>query len=116
MARSRPSPTGSVPAGHAGYTLTELLVVLAIMGLAAGLAPPILQTARQHFLTREAVYRLAAKLQAAHDQAIDTQTTIRIASPPATFYPDGSATTPPIHFDGATISIAPLSGRVDVSF
>jgi len=34
------------------------------MGLAAGLAPPLLQSARQHFLARAAVYRLAAQLEA----------------------------------------------------
>lgn len=120
MARSRRLRTGSAlagaPAGEAGYTLTELLVVLAIMGLAAGLAPPLLQSARQHFLARAAVYRLAAELEAAHERAVDTQSVVRIGDPAVIFYPDGSARAAVIHVEGGTITVAPFSGRVDVGF
>ncbi len=121
MARSRrlrtgSSPSGAAPASEAGYTLTELLVVLAIMGLAAGLAPPLLQSARQHFLARAAVYRLAAQLEAAHERAVDTQSVVRIGDPAVIFYPDGSASGGDFRFDGATISVGTFSGRVDVGF
>jgi prepilin-type N-terminal cleavage/methylation domain-containing protein len=116
MARSLPSPAGSAPAGVAGYTLTELLVVLAIMGLAAGLAPPLLQTARQHALARAAVYRLVAELEAAHERAVDTQEVVRVGAPAVIFYPDGSARGGEFRFDGATISVGAFSGRVDVGF
>ncbi len=95
------------------------MVVLAIMGLVAILAPPILQGARHKILVRSEIFHLADQLKAAHQQSIDTESTVRFAipsQPTVIFFPDGSATPVVIHTEGATISVAPFSGRVDVSF
>jgi type II secretion system protein H len=114
MAPPRKSPTGSKP--EQGFTLTELLVVLAIMGLLAALAPPVLQSARAGILARATADKLAAKLDAAHDQALDTESTVNVpvGSQMAVFFPDGSAAALTISQPRFTITIAPLSGRVTV--
>lgn len=115
MAPPRKSRIGSKPG--AGYTLTELLVVLAIMGLMAALAPPVLQSARAGIQARAAAYALVARLDAAHDQAIDTQNTVTLAlgsGQSAVFFPDGSAGGITISQRGYSVTVAPLSGRVSV--
>jgi type II secretion system protein H len=101
----------------AGYTLTELLVVLAVMGLMVALAPPLLQSAQGGVRARAAAYHLAAQLQDAHDQAVDTGSTVQVNLSPAQtilFYPDGSATAAAIRRGGMTVSVAPISGRVTI--
>jgi prepilin-type N-terminal cleavage/methylation domain-containing protein len=114
MAPPRKSPTGNRPAQ--GYTLTELLVVLAIMGLMAALAPPVLQSARASVLARAAAYGLAARLDAAHDAAVDGQSTVDVpvGDQTAVFFPDGSAAALTLTQAQFSITVAPLSGRVIV--
>ncbi len=104
--------------GSGGYTLTELLVVLAIMGLMVALAPPLLKTARIGVQEKTSVFRLAAQLEAARDRAIDTQEIVRVplsSGQSVVFYPDGSATGITIHENALSLSVSPISGRVTVS-
>lgn len=107
----------SCHAYESGYTLTELLVVLAIMGLIVALAPPLLQSDKSMLKEKSAAYLLAARLTTAHDEAVDTQTEIRIKISPGQiirFFPDGSASGGSIAEDRFVVSVSPISGQVSV--
>lgn len=54
----------------AGFTLLELLVVLAIMGLILALSPPLLSAAMPRFQIWAAARDVAASLRGARDEAI----------------------------------------------
>ncbi len=113
MAPSQTSPTGS-----AGYTLTELLVVLAIMALVVALAPPLMGAARTGMQARWAAIALAGRLATAREAALDGGTTVAVTLPSGQtvrFYPDGSATGMTARENFCTVAIAPLSGRVSVT-
>lgn len=113
MARSQKSRIGSC-----GYTLIELLVVLAIMGLMVALAPPMLESARTGMQARLTMFRLAARLESAHEKAIDTQTIVQMplaSGRTVLFFPDGSATGAIIHEGGFIVSVLPLSGRISIN-
>ena len=56
---------------EAGYTLVELLVVLAIIGLLVAVALPTMPAARPGLETKAAAQRLAQDLAAVRQQAID---------------------------------------------
>lgn len=132
---TRPSRTG-----EAGFTLTELLVVLAIVGLMVAAAPFILKNAMPSTTSLAAAERLAQDLRIARGSAIaqgaptsvefdaaahsyrpvgGKATTLpeALALPGAkprfriTFYPDGSA-------NGGTVIVgaAPLRHRVSVAW
>lgn len=114
---SLPPPSGA----HSGFSLLEMLVVLAITGLIAGLLYPQIETA--HFAVRQRAVRehIAASAEAARDMALrngapvalradpdgaallignarritlDSTGQIRLTMRPQTilFYPDGSTT------------------------
>ena len=68
MAPIRPCATGE--AREAGFTLTELLVVLAIIGLLITAIPALLQSAMPGTRARAAARTLAQDLRAARGQAI----------------------------------------------
>lgn len=68
MAPIRPSRTGK--RGEAGFTLTELLVVLAIIGLVVATAPVLLKAAMPSLQTRAAARALADDLRMARASAI----------------------------------------------
>jgi general secretion pathway protein H len=71
MAPTRPSRTGSRPRrSEVGFTLTELLVVLAIIGLLVAAVPMILQTALPGTRSLAAARTLAADLRTARGTAI----------------------------------------------
>jgi general secretion pathway protein H len=55
----------------AGYTLVELLIVLAIFGMMAAAALPLLSAAHPGLETRAAAAALAGDLRAARQEAID---------------------------------------------
>jgi len=67
MPANRPSRTGK---RDAGYTLVELLVVLAIMGLLLAAAPAIIRAARPGIEVKTAAQMLANDLRAARATAI----------------------------------------------
>ena len=69
------------PAGdrQSGYTLVELLVVLAVIGLLIAAAPAIVSTARPGTLAKAATFDLANELRAARVSAILTRAEITVA-------------------------------------
>lgn len=69
MAPIRPCATGSRTA-EAGFTLTELLVVLAIIGLIVAAIPVLLQSAMPGARAKAATLALAGDLRGARGQAI----------------------------------------------
>src|SRR5689334_19692424 len=76
MAPTRRSATGSA---EAGFTLTELLVVFAIIGLLIVAAPALLKTALPGTESLAAARALADDLREAHGLAVSRGETIRIA-------------------------------------
>ncbi len=71
------SATGSRPASEAGFTLTELMVVLAIMGLLAGVVVLAMTDGRPSG-AREAD-RFAARLVRARDEALLTNRAVEVS-------------------------------------
>ncbi len=69
MAASQPLPIGKRTAS-AGYTLVELLVVLAVMALLLAAAPAIINTMRPGVAAKTAAHALANDLRAARIAAI----------------------------------------------
>lgn len=67
MPANRPLPTGEC---EAGYTLVELLVVLAIMGLLLAAAPALINAARPGVEAKTAAHMLANDLRYARARAI----------------------------------------------
>jgi prepilin-type N-terminal cleavage/methylation domain-containing protein len=61
-----------------GYTLVELLIVLAIMGLLAMVAAPLLSGPTERLQATAATRFLAERLRAARELAVDKGTTQRI--------------------------------------
>ncbi len=57
--------------GEAGYTLVELLIVLAILGFVALSAPALISKAQPSFAAKTAVARLASDLRAVRNSAIE---------------------------------------------
>lgn len=66
----------------AGYTLVELLVVLAIIGMMTAAALPLLSAARPGLETRAAAAALAGDLRAARQEAIDRGAPERVVFDP----------------------------------
>jgi general secretion pathway protein H len=69
-------------ARDAGYTLMELLVVLAIMAFVAAAAMPLLSASRPGLLARSAVHAVAQDLAAARRDAIAQATQTRVVFAP----------------------------------
>lgn len=92
MPANHPSPIGK-RATEAGYTLVELLVVLAVMGLLLAAAPVLIKAARPGIEAKAAVRMLANDLRAARATAVaNNRETWVILDAPANFYaiePDG---------------------------
>jgi prepilin-type N-terminal cleavage/methylation domain-containing protein len=102
---------------EAGYTLLELLVVLAIMAVMALITPVAMQTEMARLHKQSALFEATASLEALHEQAIDTQTVMEGQDHdghPIIFYPDGSAAALEFRQGRKQISILPLTGRVIV--
>src|SRR3569833_891296 len=76
MAPTRPCATGS---DEAGFALTELLVVLAIIGLLLVAAPALIKTALPGSQSLAAAHALADDLRMARGLAVARGTTIRVA-------------------------------------
>jgi prepilin-type N-terminal cleavage/methylation domain-containing protein len=76
MAPTRPCATGSA---EAGFTLTELLVVLAIIGLLIVAAPALIKTALPGTQSLAAARALANDLRVARGLAVSRGETIRVA-------------------------------------
>src|SRR3569833_1503857 len=76
MAPTRRSETGS---NEAGFTLTELLVVLAIIGLLIVAAPALIKTALPSSQSLAAAHALVDDLRMARGLAVARGTTIRVA-------------------------------------
>jgi len=117
---------------EAGYTLLELLVVLAIMALliaaVPGMALPVVNAVR----FSGQVAAVTSRLATAHEAAIETGQVVTITtadfstsasvtilspdSPAITFYPDGSATGGPLRITFAgrekTLTINTVTGSV----
>jgi general secretion pathway protein H len=70
MAPIHRSETGSAPSDQRGFTLTELLVVLAIIGLLTMAVPVLLQAALPGTRSLAATRALAEDLRAARSDAI----------------------------------------------
>ena len=81
MAPTRRSATGKGATGsdEAGFTLTELLVVLAIIGLLIVAAPALIKTALPSSQSLAAAHALADDLRMARGLAVARGTTIRVA-------------------------------------
>jgi general secretion pathway protein H len=65
-----------------GYTLVELLVVLAIMGLLAVVAMPLMSGPTERLQAKAAARALAEQLRAARELAINRSSTQRVAIEP----------------------------------
>lgn len=57
-------------AGHAGFTLLELMAVLVVIGLAAGIAMPSVSTGLQRWRLRAAALEMNAMLKFTRTQAV----------------------------------------------
>lgn len=68
---------------EAGYTLMEMLVVLAILGLLSAAALPVISAARPGLESRSAARAMARDFGAARQQAVLTGTETRIVLNPA---------------------------------
>jgi general secretion pathway protein H len=80
MTPTRRSATGKAATGsEAGFTLTELLVVLAIIGLLIVAAPALIKTALPGSQSLAAARALADDLRMARGLAVAHGTTIRVA-------------------------------------
>jgi len=95
-----------------GFTLLELLAVLAILALVAGLLVGRPPTART-----ETAARLRAELVAARTRARLQGRVVTVPLPTGgtvRFYPDGGAEGGPVRLDGRWITIDPALGTVEV--
>jgi general secretion pathway protein H len=77
----RPSKTGS-PYREAGYTLVELLVVFAIMGLVIAAVPALINRAMPGLQSTSAARALAADLRTARSAAISHNRQLRFVFAP----------------------------------
>ncbi len=69
-------------AGH-GYTLIELVIVLAVLAVATAVAVPAVGNAMEGLRARAEVAGLAALLRAAHEQAVERRSTYEVVFEPA---------------------------------
>jgi general secretion pathway protein H len=99
--------TGALRVGRAGATLVELLVVLAILGIAAG----VVGLAHARLEAPDAESERAARVAAARREALETRRPVRLTletdEGPAvlTLYPDGTAR------GDTAFRVDPLTGR-----
>jgi general secretion pathway protein H len=68
----------AVPSGAAGFTLFELLVVLAIMALVIGISAPMFSNSLPAAGLRRATGDLAAALRATRDKAVTTNRSLAL--------------------------------------
>jgi prepilin-type N-terminal cleavage/methylation domain-containing protein len=78
----RPSPTGKKK-HRAGFTLLEILVVFAIIGMLTGLAVPVYSKLAPRLRMLAATHQILIDLRHAHDQAVAGRRTISAAFNPA---------------------------------
>ena len=72
------SPTNRARPARAGFTLLELTLALAVMGLVAALALPRLIPADSATAARAGAYSLAALLREARNQALDRREAVEV--------------------------------------
>ena len=69
---------GSMPRSDAGFTLVDIMMVVAIAGVVAGVSVPSITAAMQRFALHGARQTVAAEIRLARFMAVSTNRTVRV--------------------------------------